>query len=342
MTVVRAAAVQHAPAFLDREATIEKGVALIAEAAENGAALVVFPETWVPCYPAWIFGAARWDEPVSKRAYARLLANSVEVPSPATDRICAAARKHGVEVVMGMNELETRYSRGTIYNSLLFVSSAGEIRGVHRKIMPTHAERILWGQGDGSTLHVFETPLGRLGGLICWEHWMPLARFAMHAKGEEIHVAAWPEVPEIHHLASRTYAFEGRCFVVCAGTFLTADMLPADLVAAAVAGNDELSQADDVLLPGGSGIIGPDASWIAGPAGDEETIVYGDIDLELIGGEFQALDSAGHYNRPDIFSLSVDTRSRPQVVWVGDGPVGDGAITARETHASPRERTPEP
>lgn len=327
---VRAAAVQHAPVFLDRDASVAKAVDLIGEAAGEGAQLVVFGETWLPCYPAWIFGAAGWDDPAAKRAHARLLANSVEVPSDATATLCRAARHHRVHLVMGINELE-RSSRGTLYNSLLFVGPDGEILGVHRKLVPTHAERIVWAAGDGSTLHVFDTALGRLGGLVCWEHWMPLARFAMHSRGEQIHVAAWPDAPELHHLASRSYAFEGRCFVVCASTFLTADMVPDDLEAAAsAAGVTTGTAAPGVLLPGGSGIIGPDGSWIAGPAGDEETIVYGDIDLDAIGGEFQALDAAGHYNRPDVFHLTVDTRRRDHVEWLVDTPSGGraGAVPA--------------
>lgn len=313
MTVVRAAAVQHAPVFLDRDATIAKGIGLIGEAARGGADLVVFPETWVPCYPLWIFGSTGWEDPRGRRAYARLLENSVLVGSESTDRICAAARRHGVHVVMGINELEPG-SRGTIYNSLLTISPEGRILGVHRKIMPTHAERIVWAAGDGSTLHVYDTPLGRLGGLICWEHWMPLARFAMHARGEQIHAAVWPEAPELHHLASRHYAFEGRCFVVCAGTYLTADMVPEELREAAAGG--QIGDDASVLLPGGSGIIGPDASWIAGPAGNEETLVYGDIELAQIPEEFGTLDAAGHYNRPDIFRLDVDTRPRRQIHWL--------------------------
>ncbi len=332
--IVRAAAVQHAPVFLDRDATIEKGVALIAEAARNGAQLVVFGETWVPCYPAWIFGAAEWDSPVAKRAHSRLLANSVEVPSASTDRICAAAREHGVNVVMGINELDARSSRGTIYNSLLYVSSAGEILGVHRKLLPTHAERMIWGQGDGSTLHVFDTEVGRVGGLVCWEHWMPLARYTMHASAEQIHVAAWPDMPEVHHLAARNYAFEGRCFVICASTYLTADMIPADFEGAGAMGAlEDFAGVEGVLLPGGSGIIGPDSNWIAGPAGNEETIVYGDMDLDLIGGELQALDAAGHYNRPDVFQLTVDRRPRTQISFIdGDGdqarPAAGGRVSA--------------
>lgn len=315
MTIVRAAAVQHAPVFLDRDATIDKGVELIGEAAAAGAHLVVFPETWVPCYPLWIFGATAWDDDGSKRAFGRLLENAVLVGSEQTDRLCRAARRHGVHVVIGINELEPG-SRGTIYNSLLTISAEGTILGVHRKLMPTHAERVVWAPGDGSTLHVYDTEIGRLGGLICWEHWMPLTRFAMHASAEQIHVAAWPEVPEAHQIASRHYAFEGRCFVVVAGTYLRADMVPEELRAwahAGAVGGDEA-----VLLPGGSGIVGPDAAWIAGPVAGREAIVYGDMDLSRIAGEFQALDAAGHYNRPDVFRLTVDTRPKPQVVWLRD------------------------
>ena len=208
------------------------------------------------------------------------------MPGPATDALCKAARQHKVTVVVGINERDGRYSRGTLYNSLLFISREGEILGVHRKLIPTHAERIVWGPGDGSTLHVFDTPHGRLGGLVCWEHWMPLARFAMHAKAEQIHVAAWPEAPEIHHLASRHYAFEGRCFVICAGSYLTAEDLPPDFeLAEAMGANGEFGQDEGVLMPGGSGIIGPDASWLAGPVVGRETIVYAEADLARIGEE---------------------------------------------------------
>ena len=312
-----AAAVQAAPVFLDRDATVEKAVRLIGEAAEHGAKLIAFPETWIPGYPGWIFGAAGWDEPRSKRAYARLLENSVEVSSPATDALCRAAREAGAHLVVGIHERDTDFSNGTIYNSLLYVSDRGEILGVHRKLVPTHAERIVWGQGDGSTLHVFDTPLGRLGGLVCWEHWMPLARFAMHAKGEQIHVAAWPEVPDIHHLASRHYAFEGRCYVICVGSYMTTADLPADFeLAEAMGAMGEFGGEASELLPGGSGIIGPDGTWVAGPVSGREEIVYGEIDLGRIAEEQQALDSAGHYNRPDVFSLTVDERPRRQVSWI--------------------------
>lgn len=314
---LRVAAVQAAPVFLDRDATVDKAVASIEEAAGAGARLVVFPETWVPGYPAWIFGAAGWDDAGAKRAFGRLLRNAVEVPSAATATLAAAAGACGVHVVMGMTERDTGSSRGTLFNSLLYLSDAGEVLGVHRKLMPTHAERTVWGMGDGSTLHVFDTPFGRLGGLACWEHWMPLTRFAMHAKGEQIHVAAWPEVgdPELHRFATRHYAFEGRCFAICVmGASLTAEDIPDDfeLPEALSAASEFADAAGDEVL--GTSIFAPDGACLASARAGEETIVYVDLDLDRIGEEQQALDVAGHYNRPDIFELRVDERPRPQVV----------------------------
>ena len=322
-----AAAVQAAPVFLDRDATVEKAVGLIEEAAGEGAKLIAFPETWIPGYPSWIYHAAEWNEPRSKRAFAQLQRNAVQVPSPATDALCRAAREAGVHVVVGIHEQDPDYSHGTLYNSLLFISDEGKILGSHRKLVPTHAERIVWGRGDGSTLHVFETPLGRLGGLICWEHWMPLTRFAMHAKGEQIHVAVWPDADDVHHLASRHYAFEGRCYVLCVGSYATARALPKDFELAEVMG----VSGDDELLTGGSGIIGPDGQWIVDPVDGKETIVYAEIDLGRIAEEQQALDAAGHYNRPDVFSLTVDERPRRPVDWVRDG-------QARSPQSLPVER----
>jgi nitrilase len=311
------AAVQAAPVFSNREKTVEKAVELIKEAAAGGADLVAFPETWIPGYPAWIFGAAGWDDGPAKHAFERLQRNAVEVPSPATDALCTAARENRIMVVMGINERDVIYSRGTLYNSLLFISEAGEILGVHRKLIPTHAERILWGRGDGSTLSVFDTSIGRVGGLVCWEHWMPLTRFAMHAKGEQIHIAAWPEVPEIHHLASRHYAFEGRCFVICVGSFFTTEHVPEDFeLREALGAAGDFGQGAGVILPGGSGIIGPDGSWIAGPVSGKETIIYGEADLAQIGREQLALDSAGHYNRPDVFQVTVDERPKHHAIWL--------------------------
>jgi predicted amidohydrolase len=308
------AAVQAAPVFLDRDATVEKAVGLIGEAAGGGAELVAFPETWIPGYPAWIFGAAGWDDAAQKRVFGRLSSNSVEVPSPAVDALCRAAKKAGVVVAMGMTERDARASRGTLYNSILFISNRGEVLGVHRKLMPTHAERIVWGQGDGSTLHVFETPVGRVGGLACWEHWMPLTRFAMHAKGEQIHVAAWPEVgdPDLHRFCTRHYAFEGRCFALCVmGVRVGPEHLPDDFeLAGAMGATDDFVDREPT---GGTCVFAPDGTIVADSVAGEETIVFADLDLARIPEEQAALDVVGHYNRPDVFTLTVDERPRDPV-----------------------------
>jgi nitrilase len=314
VSVVRVAAVQAAPVFLDRDATVEKALGLIADAAAGGAELVAFPETWIPGYPAWIFGAAGWDDAAQKRVFGRLNSNAVEVPSPAVDALCRAAKKAGAVVAMGMTERDGSSSRGTLYNSILYISGRGELLGVHRKLMPTHAERIVWGQGDGSTLHVFETSVGRVGGLACWEHWMPLTRFAMHAKGEQIHVAAWPEVgdPELHRFATRHYAFEGRCFAICVmGARVGPEHLPEGFELA-----DAMGATDDFVdrqPTGGTCVFAPDGTIVADSVAGEEAIVFADLDLGRIPEEQAALDVVGHYNRPDVFTLTIDERPREPV-----------------------------
>jgi predicted amidohydrolase len=324
----RVAVVQASPIYMDREATINKGVALIQEAADHGAQVIAFPETWVPGYPLWIYGAAGWGDEAAKRGYAQLLAESVEVPSEETDALSHVAVDRGVEVVMGINER----SGGSVFNSLLYVRPDGALQ-VHRKLVPTHAERIVWAASpDGSGLVVVETPFGGLGGLICWEHWMPLTRFAMHAQSERIHVAVWPWGYELAHLASRHYAFEGRSFVVVAAGYMPASALPPgfELREAMNAGSDP-GGGGTVLQTGGSGVIGPDGQWVVGPVHDEETIVYADLDLGHAAREQYAMDIVGHYNRPDIFSLTVDTRRRPQVSWLTQS--SDAAAEAlAETH----------
>ena len=202
------------------------------------------------------------------------------MPSAATDTLCRAARANGVVVVMGMTERDTDTVGGSLYNSLLYISAEGAILGVHRKLMPTHAERIVWGQGDGSGLLVVETGVGRVGGLICWEHWMPLSRFAMHAEREEIHVAAWPEVgdPEMHRFASRHYAFEGRCFSICVmGASMTAGALPEGFeLPQAMGAADDFIEAASASAPRGTTIFAPDGTVVADAPAGEETIVYGD------------------------------------------------------------------
>ena len=306
---------------MDLEATVDKAVALIAQAAGQGASLIAFPETWIPTYPLWIFGAAGWADPVAARVYARMHRNSLMLRSAPMQRLCEAARKAKAVVVMGATE-KLSEDAGSLYNSQFFIGDDGEVLGVHRKVMPTYTERNVWAYGDGSTLSVFETRVGRIGGLICWEHWMPLARFAMHALHEAVHVAAWPDLPEVHQMASRHYAFEGKCFVICVGSYMTLEHIPRDFeLYDRIADTGTGGSAPSELLPGGSGIIGPDGSWISGPVAGREEIVYGEIDLGRVLEERLLLDTVGHYNRPDIFELTVNRQPMPHVRWVGDEPL---------------------
>ena len=186
----KVAVAQAAPIFLDRDATVQKACDLIAEVGREGARLVAFPESFVPAYPDWVWAVPPGQNELLGELYARLLDNSVTVPSPTTDTLCKAAKAAGVYVIMGMSERNAEASGTSMYNSLLYISPKGEIMGKHRKLVPTGGERLVWAQGDGSTLGVYDTPFGRLGGLICWEYYMPLARYAMYAWGVQIHVAA--------------------------------------------------------------------------------------------------------------------------------------------------------
>ena len=222
------AVAQATPAVLDLAACIAKACEWIAEAGKRGAQVLAFPETWVPVYPLWCdagtFG--KWAHEPSKKLQARLARNSLMIPSKETEQLCRAARAAKCAVVLGANELG---STGSLYNTLLFISAEGEILGRHRKLVPTFGERLVWGYGDASGMRAYDIAGGaRLGGLVCWEHWMPLSRQVLHAEGEQVHVAAWPHAGEIHQLASRHYAFEGRAFVLVAASYLPKAALPAD------------------------------------------------------------------------------------------------------------------
>lgn len=297
------AAVQAAPIYLNLERSVSRALELIAEAAKRRAQLVVFPESWLPGYPAWLDNCrdvALWDHQPMKRLYSQLLENSVVVPGRVTDALAEAARRHNLTLVVGVHErVGEGAGRGTLYNSILTFSPTGELLNVHRKLVPTFNERLIWGQGDGSGLRTVETPVGRVGGLICWEHWMPHARQTLHIAGEDIHVALWPSVKEMHQIASRHYAFEGRCFVVAAGGIMRRSDLPAELEA----GDSVPSDDSEFILNGGSAVIGPDGQYVAGPAFGSEVIILARINLERIREESMALDVTGHFNRPDLFDF---------------------------------------
>lgn len=303
-----AAAVQAAPVYMDRDATIEKACALIAEAGNAGAKLIVFPETWVPMYPFW----HTTPNVFSGKLYTELWKNAVEESSPATERLAAAAKASNAYVVMGVNERDTA-GRGTLFNSMLWFSPEGVIAHKHRKLMPTFTERTVWGFGDGSDLAIIDSPLGRLGGLICWEHQMTLVKYAMYAQGEQVHCAQWPAfTSQNDHIdfGTRQYAFEGACFVVSACGVTPKGRLPKELFN------------DDRPANGGTAIIGPRGQYLAGPIFDKEEILYAEIDLEDAIREKHSRDVAGHYARPDVLQLVVNTRPKPVATFVESTTLG--------------------
>lgn len=309
--IVRVAAAHVAPIYLDREATVKKACGLIADAGQSGVNLVVFPEVFMPGYPYWI-----WTKTTREGMpyFAELYENAVEVPSAATEAIGKAAKQAGTYVVMGMTEREG----GTLYNTLLYFDNTGMIIGRHRKLMPTMSERVVWGRGDGSDLEVFDTPLGKISGLICGEHTMDLTRYALITQGEQIHIAAWPGISavtndpnceifnQVAECACRHHAVAAQSFVVCVMTPVAQDSI------------DKLGFADrpDMITTGGgwTAVIAPNGQIIAGPhTGAEEKLLVCDIDLgEIVFAKF-SYDSAGHYSRPDVFTLHIN-REKQRIV----------------------------
>jgi predicted amidohydrolase len=286
---------------LNLRGSLEKALELIHQAAKQDVQLVVFGEAWLPGYPAWLDvcpGAALWGSASTKGVFARLRANSVRVPGQEVEVLQKAAKNQRISIVIGINErIDAGPGNGTLYNSLLTISEEGQLVNHHRKLVPTFTERLIWGQGDGRGLEAARTVTGRVGGLICWEHWMPLARMAMHNSGEQIHVAAWPTVNDMHQLASRHYAFEGRCFVLAAGLLMRTEDLPPEFSAA----TSELTTGEKWTERGGSAVIGPDANYIVAPVFDREGLIVADLDLTQIDREAMTLDVSGHYARPDVF-----------------------------------------
>jgi nitrilase len=292
-----AAAVQAAPAFLDLEAGLAKAERLITEAAALGAELIVFPEAWLPTYPYWPPTLSGPDEAHIFDCYADLWANAVEIPGPATARLGAAARDANAIVVMGVNEREA--TSGTLYNTLVYFGRDGCLLGKHRKLVPTYTERCFWGQGAGDTLGVVSTDLGRLGGLICFEHAMPLARYAMIAQGEQVHVATWPGyggLGAIMEFSLRHHAFEAQAYVVSACACLDPAAVPASF---------PLRRHLPEGVDGGSMIVDPHGNVIAGPLRGGEGILTAEIDLREVAKAKAWLDGAAHYARPEVLGLTI-------------------------------------
>jgi nitrilase len=303
--------VQSAPEYLNVTKSMQKAEVLLREAAAKGAELITFGETWFTGYPAWLDYCdeyAKWDFQATKTIFAQTYENSLDVSGPEVAQIGKWAKELGVVVVMGINEkVSTGIGNGTIYNSLLTWTEKGELANHHRKLMPTHTERLLYGQGDGAGLQAVDTSFGRIGGLICWEHWMPLTRQTMHNSGEHIHVAVWPNVTEILQIATRSYAFEGRCFAVGVGQIMRVKDVPKELNLPA----ELRDQPEHLLLNGGSCIVGPDGQYVLAPQFGVEGIFTAEVDLNRCTEEKLALDVTGHYQRHDVFELIVN-KKRPK------------------------------
>jgi len=297
------AVVQTPPVLFDRDATLERAVVLLAEAAANGAELVVFPETFVPGYPIWIWRLRPGtDMAPANELYRRLFDNAVDLERGDLAPLQSAAQEHSVTVVCGMNERDGGASRSTLYNTVVVVDGNGNIVNRHRKLMPTNPERMVHGFGDGSGLKVVDTPAGRIGTLLCWENYMPLARYALYAQGVEIYLAptydsgdAW--IGTLQHIAR-----EGRCWVVGSGFAMRAADIPEDFPDKA-----RLYPEVDVWVnPGDSVVIAPDGATTAGPMRQDIGILYADVEPSNVAVARRSLDVAGHYSRPDVFELRVN------------------------------------
>ena len=307
MPTVRAAVVQAAPVAFDLEKTLDKVERLVSEAAATGAGLVVFPEAFVSCYPRGLtFGASVGSRtPEGREDFLRYWESSVDVPGPVVGRLGEMARENGVYLVIGVIERAV----GTLYCTVLFFDPNGKFLGKHRKLMPTAAERLVWGFGDGSTMPVFDTRVGKLGAVICWENYMPLLRMAMYQKGIQIYCAPTADARDTWIATMRHVACEGRCFVLSANQFARRSDYPEDYAI-----EDDDGDPDYVLCRGGSVVISPLGEMLAGPNFEREAILIADLDMgEVAKGKYD-FDVVGHYARPDVFQLSVNERAMAPVI----------------------------
>lgn len=308
MPTVTVAAVQAAYVLMDQAACLANVHDLLGEAAAQGAGIVVFPEAFIPGTPIWIDSRPIWDG--DEQWFAMLVDQAVVVPGPVTDALGAAARAAGVYLAIGVQEREP--NGATIYNTTVYFGPDGRLLGKHRKLMPTGSERTVWGMGDGSTLPVIDTPHGRISGLTCWENYMPLARFFLYSQGVDIWVAPTLAVGDGWIASMRHIAREGRCYVIGVNPCVHVDQIPTDFPNRDAVWPVERTDGGWVE-PGNSVIVGPNGDLLAGPARHEEIILTADIDTDAVRSARRMFDPVGHYNRPDVFRLTVDTRARPSV-----------------------------
>lgn len=307
---MKAAILQLKPVYFDCAASLHKLEHHLRQAAAQGIQLATVGETWFTGYPAFLDylpGVGIWDDPAMKQVFARMHAGAITVPGPETAHLAQLCAELKLGLVLGANErVETGPGSGTLYNALLTFNERGQLVNHHRKLMPTFTEKLTYGHGDGAGLTSHPIHNTQVGSLVCWEHWMPLTRQAMHLAGEHVHIAVWPNVHEMHQVASRQYAFEGRCFVLAAGQLLQVKDFPPELTLP-----PELQQDPDrYVLWGGSCIIGPDGTYLTEPLKEQEGIVSAELDIERCIQERMTLDVTGHYNRPDVFQFTVN-KNRP-------------------------------
>ena len=301
------AVVQSSPIFLDREQTIEKAVSLVADAAAKGAGLIIFTEAFIPTYPTWIWRlrpGSDWG--INEELHARLLQNAVDLDTDQLVPLYAAAKKHQVVIVCGMVERDSQLSRATLYNTVVVIGADGGLLNKHRKLMPTNPERMVWGFGDASGLKVVDTPCGRVGTLLCWENYMPLARYALYAQGVEVYIAPTYDSGDDWTGTLRHIAREGGCWVVGSGNIIRGSDIPDDFP-----DKEKLyPDADEWINQGDSVVIAPGGEIVAGPMQNEKGILYAEVDSQRVAAARRSLDVAGHYARPDIFKLQIN--SQPQ------------------------------
>ena len=309
---VKVAVVQAAPILFDKALTIEKACHLIKDAGEKGSKVVLLPEAFIPAYPrGFSFGMVVGSRSIEGRClWKRYWDNAIEIPSREAETLGKAAKEAGVYLGIGVIERDGNYSGGTLYCTLLYFDPNGSLMGKHRKLKPTGSERLIWGEGDGSTMPVFPTEIGNIGGLICWENYMPLARMAMYGKGVGIYFAPTADSRETWQATMQHIACEGRCFVLGCNQFVTKEMYPSHLETF-----EELSDQPDVMCRGGSVIVSPFGEVIAGPLYDEEGILYADLDLSEIAKAQVDFDVVGHYARSDIFQLHVNSAPHLPVTY---------------------------
>jgi len=308
--MTRVAVIQEAPIFLDRDKTIDKAISLVNKAALDGANVVVFPEAFIPGYPAWVWRlkpGADWD--ISETLFKRLLENSVNIERGDLDPLCQAAKDNKLTIVCGINERGSQSSHTTLYNSVVTIGEDGGIINHHRKLMPTNPERMVWGFGDASGLNVVDTPSGRIGTLLCWENYMPLTRYALFAQGVELYIAPTYDSGDDWIGTLKHIAREGRCWVIGSGVILENSDIPDDFPE-----RERLYPSSEQWInPGDSIVIAPRGEVVAGPLRQEKGILYADIDVSLVASAKRDFDVTGHYSRPDIFNLHVNTKPQNSV-----------------------------